>query len=211
MRILERARSLINSKAPAGEIPPESLGKPLVYVCADIHGELDRYQRLLKEINFSADDELYILGDAIDRFPHGVEILQDIMSRPNVHMLLGNHEDICLRTFDDKLDKIVRREWIVNDGEATHAALSSLPAPERLSIVEFISKLPDHIDLEVNGRKLHLVHAFPSSDHMERLWYRPSWNTPNPFPDKRTVVIGHTPVFYCDHGERTPTDYVGWG
>lgn len=196
MRILERERSLINSKAPAGEIPPESLGKPLVYVCADIHGELGRYKRLLKEIKFSDDDELYILGDAIDRFPHGVDVLRDIMTHPNVHLLMGNHEDMCLRTFDNELDEIVRREWIVNDGEATHAAILSLSAQDRLSVLKFISELPDYVNIEVNGRKFHLVHAFPNSDPMERLWHRPSWDTPNPFPDKRTVIIGHTPVFY---------------
>lgn len=32
MRILERMKSLINGKTPAVETPPESLGKPLVYV-----------------------------------------------------------------------------------------------------------------------------------------------------------------------------------
>lgn len=45
-KLLGRFRT--KSAAPVGgETPPESLSFPLVYVCADIHGELDRYRRLL--------------------------------------------------------------------------------------------------------------------------------------------------------------------
>ncbi len=51
------------------------------------------------KIHFSAQDTLYILGDVVDRGPHGVEILQEIMRTPNMKMLLGNHEFMCLRYF----------------------------------------------------------------------------------------------------------------
>ena len=37
------------------------------YVMADIHGEIDRFHAMLDLINFSADDQLYIIGDVIDR------------------------------------------------------------------------------------------------------------------------------------------------
>lgn len=41
---------------------------------------------------------LYVLGDVIDRFPDGIEILQELMAMPNVKMLLGNHEYMMLMT-----------------------------------------------------------------------------------------------------------------
>lgn len=201
-RIMTRMASLIKTKAPAGEILPEfpdaELRHPLVYVCSDIHGEVDRYRKMLREISFSLDNELYILGDVIDRFPYGVEILQDIMSRPNVHLLLGNHEDMCMRAFCGEMPEIVRDEWIRNDGEKTYASLSALPADEQAKILAFIAGLPDHLDVEVGCRKFHLVHAFPSDDPMDRIWSRPTRTAPNPFSDKRTVIVGHTPVFYLN-------------
>lgn len=66
---------------------------------SDIHGEYDRYMAMLDLIQFSEQDTLYILGDVIDRKPGGIEILQDIMRRPNVHMIIGNHEQMMLDSF----------------------------------------------------------------------------------------------------------------
>ena len=68
------------------------------YCISDIHGEYDRYIKMLETINFTDDDFLYILGDAIDRGPDSIAVITDIMSRKNVQMLLGNHEQMCLDT-----------------------------------------------------------------------------------------------------------------
>ena len=37
------------------------------YVMADLHGEYDRWRRMLDRIAFSDADTLYILGDVVDR------------------------------------------------------------------------------------------------------------------------------------------------
>ena len=65
---------------------------------SDLHGELDKFQRMLEWINFSESDHLYIIGDVIDRGSMGVDILRMIMEAPNMTMLLGNHEQMCLST-----------------------------------------------------------------------------------------------------------------
>ena len=51
---------------------------------SDIHGCFDKYQTMLREIDFSSHDTLYVLGDVIDRGPDGIRILQDMNLRPNV-------------------------------------------------------------------------------------------------------------------------------
>ena len=71
----------------------------MIYCISDIHGEIDRWNTMLNLIQFSSSDTMYVLGDVIDRKPYGIQILQDIMDRPNVHMLLGNHEQMMLDTF----------------------------------------------------------------------------------------------------------------
>lgn len=43
-------------------------------------------------INFSDEDKLFVIGDVIDRGLERIKIIRDIMSRPNVHMFIENHE-----------------------------------------------------------------------------------------------------------------------
>ena len=43
----------------------------MIYVMSDIHGCLNRYRNVLRQIRLRKDDHLYILGDVIDRGPEG--------------------------------------------------------------------------------------------------------------------------------------------
>ena len=49
---------------------------------SDLHGELHFFEQMLKQINFSSSDQLYIIGDVIDRGPAGVDLLAQIMDAP---------------------------------------------------------------------------------------------------------------------------------
>ena len=49
------------------------------YIVADIHGCYQQYQMLLEKIQFSEKDELYVLGDVVDRGPEPIKVLQDMM------------------------------------------------------------------------------------------------------------------------------------
>lgn len=62
------------------------------YLISDIHGCYDQYRQLLQKINFSSQDELYVLGDAVDRGSDPIKVLQDLMRRPNIIYILGNHD-----------------------------------------------------------------------------------------------------------------------
>lgn len=67
--------------------------------CSDLHGRYDRWITLPEKIGLRQGDILYVLGDVIDRGPDGCKILLDMMSRPNVIPILGNHEftaAVCL-------------------------------------------------------------------------------------------------------------------
>ena len=70
----------------------------MIYCMADLHGERDFFLRMLEQIQFSDTDHLYILGDVIDRGTGGIDLLEQIMEAPNMTMLLGNHEQMCLST-----------------------------------------------------------------------------------------------------------------
>lgn len=171
--------------------------KGMTYVISDIHGEANRYFQMLNLIRFSPSDELYIIGDVIDGGAGGIDVLTDIMDRPNVHLLLGNHEQMCLDTLGPHNQPGARRLWQSNGGSTTYRELVyRMDVHKRNKILQFLMRQPSFIDLDIGERQFHLVHAFPGKTVEDRIWERPRVDAANPFPDGRRVIVGHTPVCY---------------
>ena len=170
----------------------------MVYCMSDIHGEASRFRAMLKKIRFSGEDTLYILGDVIDRKPGGVEILEQIMRTANMVMLMGNHERMCVDTIGPCNVYGSRELWRQNGGSCTWRDLVYHHTPaQRNRLLRFMMNLPDHLEVEVNGRRFYLVHASPSEKPAARLWDRPNPHAPAAFED-RTVIVGHTPTCFFD-------------
>ena len=170
----------------------------MVYCMSDIHGEWDRFKKMLELIQFSAQDEMYIIDDVIDRYPQGIDILFEIMGHSNIHMILGNHEQMLLDTLGPN-NVIGRRElWKQNGGYGTYNDLVYQRTPEeRRKIIEYLMDLPDCIEIEVKGRKFHLVHGIVSENRDMRLWGRPDKDMTEPMKDT-TIIVGHTPTIYLN-------------
>lgn len=81
------------------------------YIVSDIHGCYDEYMALLQKINFSEEDELYVLGDVVDRGPEPIKVLQDMMNRPNVIHILGNHDFIMYIIMKKLTVEVVEENW----------------------------------------------------------------------------------------------------
>lgn len=165
------------------------------YCMADIHGESNRYFTMLEKICFKESDSLYIIGDVIDRGPRSVEILQDVMRRPNVKMLLGNHEQMCLDAF--KSGSRASQEfvlWRQNGGSQTYRQLAyGIDRAQRNCILKFLASLPYTVDVDVKGRSFQLVHGFPAPTKYDSIWARPGADACSPIPGV-TIVGGHTPT-----------------
>jgi len=139
----------------------------------------------------------------IDRCPGGVELLEKIMDSPNMVMLLGNHEQMCLQTLGPHNAFGSRELWKQNGGSSTYRDLVyHCTHTRRNGILRFLSALPDCLEVEVNGRLFHLVHGYPSDDPHTRIWGRPAVGAPAPFSD-RTVIVGHTPTCYLSDDFRS--------
>lgn len=175
------------------------------YCVSDIHGEYDRYIKMLNKIKFSSTDILFVIGDVVDRGGHGIDVLMDIMSRPNVKMILGNHELLMLDAMFFKEISMYRERWIYNGGAKTRRyMLHHLTASQRERVLRFCNELPDHLDIEVAGRRFHLVHGYPSAKTEDRVWERPMKGSGAPLPGK-IVILGHTPTPYLmDVGDTEP-------
>lgn len=75
------------------------------WIIPDIHGCARTLEALLKNmLKVTRDDELFFLGDYIDRGPASKEALDLLMDLQeggwNIHCLKGNHEDYCVRTWE---------------------------------------------------------------------------------------------------------------
>ena len=50
----------------------------MTYAVANLHGCFDKFKRLLKEIRFSDDDVMYVIGDIVDHGEEPIELLCDL-------------------------------------------------------------------------------------------------------------------------------------
>ncbi len=132
-------------KAVVGILPPQSGDMRKVDVMSDIHGNLERFESIMRQINLKDEDTLYILGDVIDRYPYGIKILRQIMKMPNVNMLLGNHEYMMMKAIGHCRDAAEEREnanyvdlrrWHMNGGDVTHKYLKHIRKEYRAEISE---------------------------------------------------------------------------
>lgn len=129
-----------------------------IYVCSDIHGAYDKFKKLIKLINFNEEDTMYILGDVIDRGRESIPLLQDIMSRENIILLLGNHEKMMYNTFFGTSNDF--RIWNKNGGYTTYSAFIKLPKLEQEIIFDYFIHLPIVVpDLVVNDKHYYLAHS----------------------------------------------------
>ena len=189
------------------------------YVVSDIHGCYEEYKELLRKIEFTDEDELYVLGDVVDRGPEPLKILRDMMMRINVFLVLGNHEYMMLRVLrkvaveikEDNLDNYLQAEdlkaymyWMNDGGSNTVRQFRQLPADEREDILEYIEDALTFEVLKANGKIFVLTHAgirnFDENKHLDKydysdfLFHRADY-TKRYFSNKNVcLVTGHTPT-----------------
>ena len=186
------------------------------YVMSDIHGDYDSYMKMLDKIQFSDSDTMYIIGDIMDRGEHPIKVLLDVMSRPNVVFIIGNHELMfceCLKFLlkevteesineidEDTLEAL--NNWLFNGAEPTIREFRELSFDKRKQVKDFILDSDVYEEISVAGKDYLLVHAgfdnFSPDKELweyeieELVWRRPDYHTVF-FKDKH-VIMGHTPT-----------------
>ena len=169
----------------------------MIYVTSDLHGyPIEKIKKKLIEIGFGEQDQLYILGDCIDRGTDGLETVRWIMSQPNVTFLLGNHEAMLL-------ERNSYCVWTSNGGYATIDSIQQYANSQIKHIFRFLEKAPLYKEIEVDGKKFILTHSGlgsfeqnkPLSEYsrFDLVWTRSSLST-RYYDDGRIVIFGHSPT-----------------
>ena len=193
----------------------------MIYVMSDLHGSFDKYMEMLEIISFSSNDDLYILGDVVDRGDGSIKILQDMMTRSNVYPIIGNHEIMALDILkklsveirEDNYDSHINEtlmsnllEYQLNGGESTLKQFQEQSIEQREAILEYIEEefVPYEVVKLKNGNKFLLVHSglgnFSKNKSLddysltELTYIRPDYSKRYFSSDNIFIVSGHTPT-----------------
>ncbi|BBA71065.1 metallophosphoesterase family protein [Geobacter sulfurreducens] len=169
------------------------------FVIPDIHGCALTLDRLLFGVlGLTRRDDLYLLGDYIDRGPRSREVMDLLISLSlkgyRVHTLRGNHEEMFLNSCRDRN---AFRLWTLNGGLAT---LESFGVEDACEIPahyhRFMEQMPCYLVLS----DFVLVHASldfslpdPFANREAMLWSR-SLEVRRERLGGRRVIGGHTPI-----------------
>lgn len=134
------------------------------FAISDIHGNWNKFQAMLKKIEFKNTDDLFILGDVIDKNPNGIKILKFIIDKKNIHFIPGNHEEDLFDMIN--LSKKGKRHngfdsWIKDEGADTSKDFFALSKKEQDDIINFIGNSPITKIIEVDEKVFHLSHMMP--------------------------------------------------
>ncbi len=186
------------------------------FCISDIHGDFEKYERMLALIDFRKEDVLFVIGDVVDRKQGGLRILRDMMMRDNVVPILGNHEymaAICLNWLNQTIseesiaslhtDHLQRlQEWMEVGGASTLQEFYELDFEARFDILDYLSDFALYETLTLNHRHYILVHAGLYHFSMQRgledydvseLIFHPMDYGRTYFPDAY-IVSGHLPT-----------------
>lgn len=177
------------------------------WVIPDIHGNINTLKSLIENgIGLSKDDELYFLGDYIDRGPNSKGVIDYIMnlqdSGYNINCIRGNHEDYCIKAWEDDQKRFlfkgkIEKDWRKNGANMTLLSFNAKrPRNIDKSYIDWMKKTKYYIELD----KCILVHAGlnfsisnPFEDKRSMMWIRDFKVDKNKIAGKK-VIHGHVPV-----------------
>ncbi|MCQ2417474.1 MAG: metallophosphoesterase [Oscillospiraceae bacterium] len=197
----------------------------MIYVMSDIHGCYGAFLQMLEQIHFSDEDDLYILGDLIDRGEAPIPLLKDCMNRVNVYPLLGNHEAIMLRcmcglpdeaTADDVEDYYTEEgfelfsAWMHNGGGVTAQQYLDLPPEQREEMLAYLQEFLIYEEIKMpDGREFILTHSgidgfdptLRISDYPIDALVNARPQLTDRFYEDKMLIFGHTPTLIYPHSK----------
>jgi serine/threonine protein phosphatase 1 len=180
----------------------------------DVHGHYDGLMQLLDAIAPTVDDQLYFLGDLIDRGPKSFEVVE-FVSGSGYPCVLGNHEQLFLDAIPgcEQVGSPALQAWIYSGG---HATLSSYDDPDMLfQHRDWMQTLPLYLDLG----DIFLVHAGMHPDlaldeqtSQECCWIRERFHSiTEPYFLSKLIITGHTITFtFPDVTPGEIAQGIGW-
>lgn len=188
-----------------------------IYVMSDIHGEYEKYLKMLDLIPFKDEDLMFVLGDLVDRGPEPMKLLLDLSMRSNIICLLGNHDYIALKMWkalnveitEENYNKQVTPEimqgymdWMENGGAVTAKQFRDLSVDDKACVMDFLEDLSLYELVTVGEKKYAMVHGgfmnfrrnrtIDSYAAEELIFCRTDYT--KPYFTNVVTITGHTPT-----------------
>lgn len=172
------------------------------FAISDVHGCNKTFNEALENIGLNKDDQLFLLGDYIDRGPDSKGVIDTIFKLRedgyHVECLLGNHEKMLLEALK-RCDFSYTRRWLIHGGAQTVDSFGGLSIDKLgTKYRSFFSSLPYHTISD----DFILVHAGLNFDTNEdpmsldhsKIWIR-NWYPSIDYKwlDQKIIIHGHTP------------------
>jgi serine/threonine protein phosphatase 1 len=166
-------------------------------VIGDVHGSYNALCSLLGQIGIDNNDQVYFLGDLIDRGPQSAKVVELVIDN-KYKCILGNHELMLLQALGKKeINHLSFQEWQKYGGNATVMSYGHKMLPEEH--LEWIKSLPFYFDLG----DYWLVHAGidPCKPIIHQspkafCWIRGRFHrSTKPYFKDKTIIVGHTITF----------------
>jgi len=163
------------------------------FVISDVHGCSKTFKALLKQIELKKEDQLFLLGDMVNRGPNSHKVLNRILKLKEkgfqLFYIRGNHEQLVLNTLKKTPGQ---RKRSLNAGKSQNLLVNG---ELKESYIKLIEESLHYIDT----KDYYLVHAgfnfklddpFKHSYSMLNIRY---FKPKKKLIGKRKIVIGHQP------------------
>ena len=183
---------------------------------SDIHGNLEKFEKLLEIVQYNKDlDQLLLLGDYIDRGPNSRAVLDKViqLKKEGAIALIGNHEKMMIDAFNG--DPMNLKRWYYNGGIKTlqnygyeiemDDAEYWYTTDEMPKLIQMNDNISDHIEIlkefpyyyETDTHifvhaGVHPVTPIESTEPHTLVWIREEFH--NGYTGEKSVVFGHTPT-----------------
>lgn len=171
------------------------------FAISDIHGCAKTFEALLHKIEFNQHDELYLLGDYVDRGPDSKAVIDHILHLQQtgytVKCLRGNHEENLLRSLTNAEQEAL---WLDKNGGRHTLQSFGISAIKRLPAhyLDFFRQLEyyflvDNYILVHGGLNFDIPDPFQDKESL--LWIRDWYKDINyDWLKNRIIIHGHTPM-----------------
>ena len=165
------------------------------YAISDIHGCSKTFKKLLKKIELSKKDTLFLLGDYINKGPNSFEVIEHIRKLQSkgfdLRCLRGNHEELLL----EDLDGITRRQGVSKNLLKSYAILDKSKLPkEHIKWMRDLSYYFEHEHFILVHAGLDFSLKNPLKGKQAMLWEK-GWYSgiDKKWLNGRTIIHGHSP------------------
>ncbi len=170
-----------------------------ILAISDIHGCLNTFKAILQQINYTKADQLFLIGDFIDRGPDSKGVIDHVwylqVQGFTITCIKGNHEQMLLNGLKD-WNKA--KMWLIHGGSQT---LDSFGAADMQAVpkkyIDWMENLPHYVEFQDYifvhaGLNFDVPNPFEAEHSM--LWIRDWYPNVNfSWLGNRIIVHGHTP------------------